>query len=316
MSVFDSYITLDCIRDYDPLAINLQVFLQLALPDKSAEYAIGVDEAGRGPALGPLIYCAFITPKQHCKLLESQFKCKDSKNMTSESREDVLAKMSPLLGEFGMSYVLGIISPCMISRLMLAREENIINLNLMSHRTVCTLLHIVFENKYANVPISIYLDTVGPCEKYRNIVYSSLKSKTSKKVIATDKAESKYKCVAAASIFAKVNRDFLIPINCGSGYPADPNTKEFLRKSVDPVFGFNPNLARFSWSTISSLLDQHCYRVKWEDDLTTSSSQSTKSSAKRLKLSSSTPSIKDIRNFFSSKETKKEDFFKKIGFTI
>jgi len=53
------------------------------------------------------------------------------------------------------------------------------------------------------------------------------------------KADALYPIVSAASIAAKVSRDRTIDSlgNRGSGYPGDPKTKEWLNKSIDPVFG-------------------------------------------------------------------------------
>ena len=42
----------------------------------------------------------------------------------------------------------------------------------------------------------------------------------------------------------------------------DPRTKEWLKQSVDPVFGF-PQFVRFSWSTTDKVLDQKAVAVKW-----------------------------------------------------
>ena len=42
----------------------------------------------------------------------------------------------------------------------------------------------------------------------------------------------------------------------------DPLTKDFLRKIIDPVFGF-PQFVRFSWSTASLLLEKHALPVQW-----------------------------------------------------
>lgn len=42
----------------------------------------------------------------------------------------------------------------------------------------------------------------------------------------------------------------------------DPVTKRFLRKNIDPVFGF-PNIVRNSWSTASGLLEKCAVKVKW-----------------------------------------------------
>ena len=53
----------------------------------------------------------------------------------------------------------------------------------------------------------------------------------------------------------------------GSGYPSDPNTKQFLSNCMQPVFGF-PTFVRFSWSTIPKLIkDQNGVVVQWKEDL-------------------------------------------------
>ena len=92
----------------------------------------------------------------------------------------------------------------------------------------------------------------------------------------TTKADSKFPVVSAASIVAKVTRDRILEnwvfqeslktINLsrefGSGYPGDPNTKKWLRKSIDRVFGF-PTLARFSWKTSVNLLKDYIHKAKW-----------------------------------------------------
>lgn len=43
---------------------------------------------------------------------------------------------------------------------------------------------------------------------------------------------------------------------------ADPETKAWLQKHVDRVFGF-PNLVRFSWSTCARILDTSAVPVHW-----------------------------------------------------
>lgn len=42
----------------------------------------------------------------------------------------------------------------------------------------------------------------------------------------------------------------------------DPVTKRFLRKNIDPVFGF-PNIVRNSWSTAFDLLEKGAVKIKW-----------------------------------------------------
>jgi ribonuclease H2 subunit A len=49
----------------------------------------------------------------------------------------------------------------------------------------------------------------------------------------------------------------------GSGYPADPFTKQWLEGSLDKLFGY-PTLIRFSWATTDNMLEDHdAHAVAW-----------------------------------------------------
>lgn len=43
---------------------------------------------------------------------------------------------------------------------------------------------------------------------------------------------------------------------------ADPNTKAWLGAALEPLFGF-PELTRFSWQTVSRLLEDRGPKVTW-----------------------------------------------------
>jgi len=97
----------------------------------------------------------------------------------------------------------------------------------------------------------------------------------------TNKADSKFKIVGAASIAAKVTRDACIEdwhfeesdgpspptwnTDFGCGYPSDPKTQAWLKDSLEPTFGF-PKVARFSWTTVKLLLEKAAHEVKWIDE--------------------------------------------------
>ena len=55
------------------------------------------------------------------------------------------------------------------------------------------------------------------------------------------------------------------PKTAGSGYPGDPLTKAWLRKTLDPVFGW-PSVMRFSWATAKDMLEKDAVGVTWEED--------------------------------------------------
>ena len=77
----------------------------------------------------------------------------------------------------------------------------------------------------------IFVDTVGPADKYKEKIDKELKNK-SIEVKVESKADANYECVSAASIVAKVTRDHLIEKldiqdkDFGSGYHSDPKTQE------------------------------------------------------------------------------------------
>jgi ribonuclease H2 subunit A len=145
-------------------------------------------------------------------------------------------------------------------------------LNALSHDTAIGLIRRTLD---AGVMLKeVYLDTVGPPEKYEDklrALFPNIKVKVSKK------ADSLYPVVSASSICAKVIRDrcianwkFLEKIDqkyqsnydYGSGYPGDPKTKDFLRKVFDKMFGF-PTFIRFSWSTASTIIDKDGFKCNW-----------------------------------------------------
>ena len=89
------------------------------------------------------------------------------------------------------------------------------------------------------------------------------------------KADFNHPVVSAASICAKVTRDTVlrewtfsekkdIDKEYGCGYPSDPKAKEWLKRNLDPVFGY-PTLVRFSWKTCYSILEENKMDINWFD---------------------------------------------------
>lgn len=146
-------------------------------------------------------------------------------------------------------------------------------MNFLSHDTAIDLIKSV-ESKGIRLG-HVYIDTVGDALKYKAKLQKFF-PKTNFTV--AEKADSKYPIVSAASICAKVIRDrivqnwtylesdslYLDTFKLGSGYPADPDTKKFLERSKDPVFGF-ATIARFSWSTITRILDSSTCKCDWNE---------------------------------------------------
>ncbi|XP_058513565.1 ribonuclease H2 subunit A-like [Ochotona princeps] len=228
--------------------------------------ALGVDEAGRGPVLGPMVYAICYCPLSHLAELEA-LKVADSKTLSESERERLFAKMNQDGDAVG--WALDVLSPNLISTSMLGRVKY--NLNSLSHDTATGLIQYALDQG-VNVT-QVFVDTVGSPESYQKRLQQSFPGI---EVTVKAKADALYPVVSAASICAKVARDqavrdwqFLetledLDTDYGSGYPNDPKTKAWLRKYVEPVFGF-PQFVRFSWSTAQSILEKEAEGVTWED---------------------------------------------------
>ncbi|KRZ81045.1 Ribonuclease H2 subunit A [Trichinella papuae] len=228
---------------------------------------LGVDEAGRGPVLGPMVYACGVCVTDNLEQL-STLKAKDSKTLTEDERSTIFKNMQSEKNSNLFAYTMKLLSPVFISKSMLGRSKY--NLNEISHDTAMELIQIVCD---AGVVVNkVILDTVGPTEKYE----AKLRKRFPKiDILVSKKADSLHTIVSAASICAKVTRDnhlsqwseSIVPSGqqFGSGYPSDPNTVAFLNNSVDKIFGFH-SVVRFSWSTAKQLLDTKCVPVVWEDN--------------------------------------------------
>lgn len=233
---------------------------------KEKPCVLGIDEAGRGPVLGPMVYGIAFCPVDWNDDLKA-LGVDDSKALKEEQREQLLEKLIGVKDKVG--YAIHILAPRYISTSMYKRCKY--NLNTISHDTAIGLVNKAIE---AGVRVSeVYVDTVGPPEKYQaklEAIFPDLK------ITVAKKADSLYPCVSAASICAKVARDKAISqwkfaekgqdfsTAWGSGYPGDPVTKKFLRENIDPIFGF-PSIVRFSWKTAETLLEEKGVHVEFEE---------------------------------------------------
>lgn len=233
---------------------------------KDEPCVLGIDEAGRGPVLGPMVYGIAFCPLVKADILNA-LKCADSKVLTEEKRNEIFSKICKSLEIMGWATEL--ISPNTICNSMYSRSK--VSLNDISINSAIGLIRKAEEHG-VNIA-QIYVDTVGPPEKYEKYL-SSLFPKYS--IIVAKKADSTYPIVSAASICAKVTRDHSLQVwkfenglnaeetKFGSGYPGDPATKKFLQTAIDPIFGF-PHFVRFSWSTTENILQKEAYQVEWEE---------------------------------------------------
>ncbi|KAJ1516270.1 Ribonuclease H2 subunit A [Coelomomyces lativittatus] len=233
---------------------------------------VGVDEAGRGPVLGPMVYSIFFMPKENENEL-ALVEVDDSKVLKEEHR---LKKFHDLKSKSNLfAYAYTAISPQDLSKWMLRRKKY--NLNSIAHDTTISLISkLVGKGVHVD---SIFVDTVGPAISYEKKLRAEF-PKVSNITVAA-KADALYPVVSAASIIAKVTRDELLdswefsetmkPIylnrDWGSGYPSDPKTISWLTNTLDPVFGWD-GIVRFSWSTAHQLLEKVVKVDHWPEERT------------------------------------------------
>jgi len=246
-----------------------------AFPPMSGPCLLGIDEAGRGPVLGPMVYaCAFWPLEKEKKLNQMNFD--DSKVLDECVREKLFSDIQ----KNDVGFLAHVLSPKYISTSMLRICKY--NLNDLSHDTAANLVEKVLEKGYQIT--HVFVDTVGDEKKYENKLsqkFPKICFKVSKK------ADSLFPIVSAASICAKVIRDSVLKNwtfeephlrdsqnsstsdskspQWGSGYPSDPLTKKWLRNNCDRIFGF-PSVVRFSRNTTSNILEERAVPVNWGDD--------------------------------------------------
>ncbi|KAG5359300.1 Ribonuclease H2 subunit A [Yarrowia sp. C11] len=233
---------------------------------------LGVDEAGRGPVLGSMVYGLAYCTKEFADQELSKTGFADSKTLTAEKRSSLMREIccdETLVENLGWCTT-SMTAQDISSAMLRPMARGVYNLNDQAHDTTMALIQGVLDRGV--LLTEAYIDTVGPPASYS--------AKLSKqfphiKFTVTKKADSLFPIVSAASICAKVTRDMdlkshdLSEGTWGSGYPSDPKTSVWLKSHVDQVFGWMP-VVRFSWQTAKDLVEKEekgGVECVWADDL-------------------------------------------------
>ena len=200
---------------------------------------LGIDEAGRGSVLGPLVIAGVIIDNRKESILENMG-VKDSKKLTPDRRKVLARKLKKMF-----EYDTVIYSAQDIDEM---RSQGI-NLNEIERKGMQEIIQKLDFDEAIVDAVDV------KAERFQE----NLRIDTGVDVIAEHKADDKYIEVSAASIIAKQTRDEAIAeINkyfedvggIGSGYPSDPTTKKFLSNYT---YNEMPGFVRKSWSTVSKL---------------------------------------------------------------
>ncbi len=210
----------------------------------------GVDEAGRGPVLGPMVLGVAVIEKKNEESLR-KLGAKDSKLVPYDQRGKLCEELKKQLIEFRALRV----STEELNKLMKRKS-----LNEIEAMRIGEML-----NELENKPEMVFVDCPDPTE--RSFVRRLRKYISFDTIIkAEHKADYKYPIVSAASIIAKVERDETIEElkkefgEIGSGYSHDETTIKFLKKWIDKNKSL-PRIARTEWETSRRMLAD-CFQKK------------------------------------------------------
>ncbi|MFN7991796.1 MAG: ribonuclease HII [Candidatus Micrarchaeia archaeon] len=174
----------------------------------------GIDEAGRGPVIGPLVICSAFCRREDEKLLR-KVASKDSKKLSPAQRESAYDELKKFCNFRWVE-----ISAADINRMM-----GNMSLNDIEAKYMADLIKKLDES-------DIMIDMP---DRYAWTFRKRMERFGVKRFEAEHKADEKYPIVAAASICAKVLRDHKVEeikkatCDFGSGYPSDRKTVDALK---------------------------------------------------------------------------------------
>jgi len=201
---------------------------------------LGIDEAGRGCVLGPMVYGAcLVEMDDEPGLFEAGVK--DSKKLTAKKRGELRSLVEATAKDFA-------IHP------FPPAELDATSLNELGKRAL-----VEFTARFR--PDVLVFDAPVPPKQIPGYIEDLRARLTAAgvpedlEIIGENGADDRYACCAAASILAKTERDALLAaieadagVPLGSGYPGDPLTRAYLEASYDPETGFPPSV-RTKWET-------------------------------------------------------------------
>jgi ribonuclease HII len=205
---------------------------------------LGIDDAGRGPVIGPMAIAGVLIEES----LENELRAlgvKDSKQITPKRREflaDIIRKKSK-------AYDVILIFPEEID------ESNKSGLKLNELEAIAAARIVdKLNKKVGNRRVKVVVDCPSPnIRNWTDFLKTKIDRLSNLEISCEHKADRNHIAVSAASILAKSAREEQVSIikekhgDIGSGYPSDPVTKEFLKKQGEKHK--DSGIFRKSWST-------------------------------------------------------------------
>jgi ribonuclease HII len=213
----------------------------------------GVDDAGRGAVIGPLVIAGVLMEENELPKLK-KLGVRDSK-LLSPSRREMLAVE---IRQIAQKHTVMKLSPQEIDKVV-ETGRKLHRLNRLEAQTMAKVIETL-KPDIAYVDASDVLE-----ERFGHHIQECLPFKV--RIVSEHKADRTYPIVSAASIIAKVERDKEIAEltqkygNLGCGYPTDPKTVHFLQQYLEK-FSEYPDFVRKSWKPAKKAKEDNAKRQK------------------------------------------------------
>ncbi len=185
---------------------------------------IGIDDSGRGPLIGPMILAGVLLDKNGEAILKKS-NVRDSKQVIHSMR----IKLAKLIKETALSYHITKTPPDEIDSAI----KKGTNLNTLEAIKTAEIINEL-NNKKEKIKVIVDCPSTN-IAAWKKTLISFIDNPENLNILCEHKADINHIAVSAASIIAKVTREEEIAKlkqkygDFGSGYPADPLTKTFLK---------------------------------------------------------------------------------------
>ncbi len=203
---------------------------------------IGIDDAGRGPLIGPMYLAGvLLTPEQEAILKQEGIT--DSKALAHSSR----LRMAAIIKKNCTKYHVVESTPAQIDKAV----DGGVNLNTLEAQKTADIINEL-NDKDTQIKVVVDCPSVNTMA-WRGTLLEYVHPRANLQVICEHKADANHISAAAGSILAKVAREEAVMSlkqqygDFGSGYPADPKTKSFLENKGKELA--DTGIFRKSWST-------------------------------------------------------------------
>jgi len=207
---------------------------------------LGIDDAGRGPVIGPMVLAGCLINKE----TEAEFKIsgvKDSKDLTSKRREHLVL----MIKEKAITFEIEVVFPEEID------DKTQGNLNLLEAKKIALIINKINDGS-KRIKVIVDCPSVN-ITAWTDTLKSKVEDLSNLEIVCEHKADRNHIAVSAASILAKSKREEEMDklrnkygASIGSGYSSDPYTIKFLQDNANKLR--DEGIFRQSWGTWKNLM--------------------------------------------------------------